>query len=209
MGETVEQLPELVAELVHMNVRATKTIPIVFSNHADPIGVGHVASLPRPGGNITGLSELATELNAKALEILSRAAGNARRSTLESQHALAGARFAVGQSRWRKTRAGAGHGVRGHSRRLRAALASIARESAGGLFVVPSPLTLMQPARRAELAFEASAADNVRGAACAIHGSCWRGTATCAGSPARVRGSCPGFRRTAARSRSRCPLERV
>jgi hypothetical protein len=174
-----------------MNVRATKTIPIVLSNHADPIGVGHVASLPRPGGNITGLSELATELNAKALEILSRAAGNARRSTLESQHALAGARFAVGQSRWRKTRTGAGHGVRGHSRRLRAALASIARESVGGLFVVPSPLTLMQPARLAELAFEASAADNVRGAACAIHDSCWRGTATCAGSPARVRGSCP------------------
>jgi putative tryptophan/tyrosine transport system substrate-binding protein len=79
-AETVEQLPELAAELVHMNVdvifapsstmveaahRATQTIPIVFSNHADPIGVGHVASLPRPGGNITGLSELATELTRR------------------------------------------------------------------------------------------------------------------------------------------------
>src|SRR5260221_125271 len=50
--------------------QATQKIPIVFSNHADPIGTGHVASLPRPGGNITGLSELASELDAKELEIL-------------------------------------------------------------------------------------------------------------------------------------------
>jgi putative ABC transport system substrate-binding protein len=87
-ADTVEQLPGLAAELVRMNVdvifapsstmveparQATKTIPIVFSNHADPIGTGHVASLPRPGGNITGLSELATELDAKELEILREA----------------------------------------------------------------------------------------------------------------------------------------
>jgi putative ABC transport system substrate-binding protein len=48
----------------------TKTIPIVFATHADPIGIGHVASLSRPGGNITGLSMLMTELTAKALEVL-------------------------------------------------------------------------------------------------------------------------------------------
>jgi len=70
-AERVEQLPELAAELVRMNVdvifapssteaeparQATKTIPIVFAVHADPVGLGHVASLPRPGGNITGLT---------------------------------------------------------------------------------------------------------------------------------------------------------
>jgi putative ABC transport system substrate-binding protein len=41
----------------------------VFSAHNDPIGVGHVASLAHPGGNITGLSQLHTELVAKELEI--------------------------------------------------------------------------------------------------------------------------------------------
>ena len=53
--------------------RATSTIPIVFVSHADPLGSGHVASLARPGGNITGLSLLMTETNAKAVEILKEA----------------------------------------------------------------------------------------------------------------------------------------
>jgi putative ABC transport system substrate-binding protein len=85
-ADRVDQLPELAAELVRMKVdvifansstlveparQATQTIPIVFSNHADPVGIGHVASLPRPGGNITGLSMLLTDLVAKELEILS------------------------------------------------------------------------------------------------------------------------------------------
>jgi ABC-type uncharacterized transport system substrate-binding protein len=79
-AERVEQLPEMAAELVRMKVdiilvssstyveparQATKTIPIVFAIHADPVGVGHVASLARPGGNITGLSTLLTDLVAK------------------------------------------------------------------------------------------------------------------------------------------------
>ena len=53
--------------------QATKTIPIVFATHADPVGIGHVASLARPGGNITGLSVLQTDLTAKALEIFKEA----------------------------------------------------------------------------------------------------------------------------------------
>jgi putative tryptophan/tyrosine transport system substrate-binding protein len=84
-AETVEQLPELAADLVRLKVdvifaqsstmveparQATRTIPIVFATHADPVGVGHVASLARPGGNITGLSMLLTDLVAKELEIL-------------------------------------------------------------------------------------------------------------------------------------------
>jgi putative ABC transport system substrate-binding protein len=83
--ETVEQLSEFAAELVRINVdiifatsstevgivqQLTKTIPIVFATHADPIGVGHVASLSRPGGNTTGLSNMMTEMSAKALEVL-------------------------------------------------------------------------------------------------------------------------------------------
>src|SRR5262249_36875501 len=52
---------------------ATRVIPIVFASHADPVGVGHVASLARPGGNITGLSVLMTELVTKQLEIMKQA----------------------------------------------------------------------------------------------------------------------------------------
>jgi putative tryptophan/tyrosine transport system substrate-binding protein len=82
------RLGELAAELVAMKVdvivaptsiyaeaakQATSTIPIIFASHADPIGTGHVASLGRPGGNITGLSLLMPETNAKGLELLREA----------------------------------------------------------------------------------------------------------------------------------------
>lgn len=49
---------------------ATNTIPIVMANDADPVGSGVVASLARPGGNITGLSNLAPEISGKRLELL-------------------------------------------------------------------------------------------------------------------------------------------
>ena len=80
-----ERLPELAAELVRLKVdlivvagtppalaakKATTTIPIVMANAGDPVGAGLVASLARPGGNVTGLSSLAPELNTKRLEIL-------------------------------------------------------------------------------------------------------------------------------------------
>ena len=59
--------------------QATHTIPIVFAFHADPVGVGHVVSLPRPGGNITGLTMLLTDLSGKELEILKEAVPQAGR----------------------------------------------------------------------------------------------------------------------------------
>ena len=80
-----ERLPELAAELVRLKVdlivvrgtpatlaakSATTTIPIVMAASADPVGAGLVASLARPGGNVTGLSALSVELNTKRLEIL-------------------------------------------------------------------------------------------------------------------------------------------
>src|SRR6185295_7824273 len=49
---------------------ATNTIPIVMTNEGDPVGTGFVASLARPGGNVTGLSNLAPELSGKRLELL-------------------------------------------------------------------------------------------------------------------------------------------
>jgi putative tryptophan/tyrosine transport system substrate-binding protein len=80
-----DRLPALAAELVSLKVevlvsygptptrvakKATTTIPIVMSFDSDPVGSGVVASLARPGGNITGLSSLAPEISGKQLEIL-------------------------------------------------------------------------------------------------------------------------------------------
>jgi putative tryptophan/tyrosine transport system substrate-binding protein len=80
-----ERRPELAADLVRLKVdlivatdtpsaltakNVTTTIPIVIVTPGDPVGVGLVASLARPGGNITGLSTLAPELSGKRLELL-------------------------------------------------------------------------------------------------------------------------------------------
>ena len=54
-------------------MRATSTIPIIFMSHADPIRSGHVASLARPGANVTGLSLMMTESNVKGLELIKEA----------------------------------------------------------------------------------------------------------------------------------------
>jgi putative tryptophan/tyrosine transport system substrate-binding protein len=80
-----ERVPQLAADLVPLKVdlfvatatpvalaakRATTTIPIVMVSAGDPVAAGLVGSLARPGGNVTGLSALSTELNTKRLEIL-------------------------------------------------------------------------------------------------------------------------------------------
>jgi putative ABC transport system substrate-binding protein len=81
----LDRLPALAAELVRLKVdiivtstplatraakEATSTIPIVMTQDADPVGNGFIASLARPGGNITGLSTLSPGLSGKRLEIL-------------------------------------------------------------------------------------------------------------------------------------------
>jgi putative tryptophan/tyrosine transport system substrate-binding protein len=84
-----ERLPDLAADLVRTKpdvlfvlggdvtpaaVKATQTIPIVFTSSADPVRLGFVASLARPGGNATGVTFLLDELASKRLEILKQAA---------------------------------------------------------------------------------------------------------------------------------------
>jgi putative tryptophan/tyrosine transport system substrate-binding protein len=83
--QKVERLPELAADLVRLKVDvivtsggptplaakgATSTIPIVMTSFPDPVGAGLIASLARPGGNVTGLASLSPELITKRLEIL-------------------------------------------------------------------------------------------------------------------------------------------
>jgi putative ABC transport system substrate-binding protein len=93
-SRTVEQMHDAAAELARLKVdvifasssteveparRATNTIPIVFATHADPVGLGHVASLARPGGNITGLAVMQPDITAKRLEILKETVPQATR----------------------------------------------------------------------------------------------------------------------------------
>src|SRR5215831_8358696 len=85
-GESrTERMAEVAAELVRMKVdvivattdqpilavkRQTQSIPIVMVNSTDPVGTGFVASLARPGGNITGVSMMSPDLGGKRLELL-------------------------------------------------------------------------------------------------------------------------------------------
>ena len=86
--ERFERIPELTRELIRLDVdvilapssvfvrgarQATTSVPIVFAIHNDPIGTGDVASLARPGGNITGITQIATDLTPKQIELLRNA----------------------------------------------------------------------------------------------------------------------------------------
>jgi putative ABC transport system substrate-binding protein len=101
-----DRLPELAADLVRLKVdlivttsgpsasaakSTTSAIPIVMASSADPVAEGLVASLARPGGNVTGVSSLTPELNTKRLEILKDAVPKLDRVGLLR---LAGGRFA-------------------------------------------------------------------------------------------------------------------
>ena len=90
----LERMPELAAALVNSDVdvilsvntpgaraaiEATKTVPIVMTAIGDPVGLGLVTSLARPGGNVTGLSNMSGDLAGKRLELLKEAVPAARR----------------------------------------------------------------------------------------------------------------------------------
>jgi putative tryptophan/tyrosine transport system substrate-binding protein len=136
--------------------QATKTIPIVFAAHADPVSLGHVASLPRPGGNITGLSSVFTEMVAKQLEILKEVSPNAMQfgvffspnapSHRPALQALATASQQLGISL---------HLVPVTTvDDFPGAFAMITREDVGALLVVQAPVFITRPAPLAELALK-------------------------------------------------------
>jgi putative ABC transport system substrate-binding protein len=92
--ERPERFPALAAELIQAKIdlmvavstpaalaakQATQTIPVVMIYVGDPVGTGLVASLGRPGGNLTGVSDMATDLSAKRLELLREAASGVSR----------------------------------------------------------------------------------------------------------------------------------
>jgi putative ABC transport system substrate-binding protein len=93
-----DRLPEIAAEFVRLKVdvivttgtpvpvlrEATSTIPIVFTIANDPVGAGLVGSLSRPGGNVTGLSQLAADLGGKRVELLREVIPDLRRLAILS-----------------------------------------------------------------------------------------------------------------------------
>jgi putative ABC transport system substrate-binding protein len=166
-----DRLNELAQELVRLKVdvilapssvyaeaakRATSTIPIVFATHADPIGSGHVATLARPGGNITGLTIIMTETNVKALELLKEAIpGLARVAVLwnpptpSHKPGLAAVELA-----------GTALGLRVQPIAVRSAtefdsaFATVVREGSGGALVLSTPLFIAGATPLAELAIK-------------------------------------------------------
>ena len=84
--ELVELQPDVIVghstPVVTELVQATRTIPIVFVVVADPVGSGFAASIPRPGGNATGFTSLATSIAGKLLTILKQITPNLTRVTL-------------------------------------------------------------------------------------------------------------------------------
>jgi putative ABC transport system substrate-binding protein len=168
---TAERLAEAAAELARANVdiifatssteveaarQATQAIPIVFATHADPVGVGHVTSLRRPGGNVTGLSMLLTELTAKELEILKETLPHMQRAgvllTSWAPSHVPAAQMLVNASQKL--------GVRLITASVQTAadfdgaLALMVRERVNGFIAVSSPLTRSQRAILAESALK-------------------------------------------------------
>jgi putative ABC transport system substrate-binding protein len=170
-ADRADQLPEMAAELVRMKVdiilvssstyvepvrQATKTIPIVFAIHADPVGVGHVASLARPGGNITGLSTLLTDLVAKELEIFKEAVPQTTRigilwnPSTPSHGPAVQAVEAVGEKLGVQLLLAPARTVE----EFDGAFSTMTREGLGGFLVIASPLSFSQRVPLAELALK-------------------------------------------------------
>ena len=168
----LDRLPALAAELVQLKVdvivavtspavwaakQATRTIPIVMPTSSDPVGDGLVASLARPGGNITGLSMMGPEVGAKRLQLL--------RDVLPKVHPVAvmwNPDYTGMVARFRQTQGAApavGMGVRSvevrDSRELERAIEIMDRERPDALVLLVDPLTLSQRLRIVEFAAEA------------------------------------------------------
>jgi putative tryptophan/tyrosine transport system substrate-binding protein len=167
----VERLPELAAELVQLNVdvifgvgslaplaakQATTTIPIVMGAAGDPVGSGLVAGLARPGGNVTGMSLMATDLGGKRLELLKEVLPRLARVAVlwNVANQYAGLVFKETQA------AGQSLGIQVQSLEvqgsddIRSAFEVAMRERADGLITVEDPLTFTYRKLISDLAAE-------------------------------------------------------
>jgi putative ABC transport system substrate-binding protein len=166
-----ERAAEIAAEFVRLKVdvivtsgtpitaavkQATSLIPIVFAASGDPIGAGLVASLSRPGGNITGLSQQQTDTSGKRLELLRKVVPGLRRLAI-----LANPDNSAGALERDEVHAAArALGLEGASFEIRAAedivpAFAAMRGSADALFVCVDPLVFINQIRISALAVDA------------------------------------------------------
>ena len=163
-----ERAAEYAAELVRLKVdvivanasgvvaaaRATKTIPIVIGIFTDPVAYGLVASLARPGGNLTGLSLVGTDLNPKRLQLLTQTVPRARRIAVlgrpdpklfpEIRRDVEAAARSLGvEVRFWEVR---------EPNDFEPAFSGMSREGAEALFVLEHPMFTVQRARIIDLA---------------------------------------------------------
>ena len=164
-----DRLPELAAELVRLKVdvivasigtdaaiakSATTSIPIVMASGGDPVAGGLVASLARPGGNITGLTQMAPELTGKRLELLKQIVPNLSRVAV-----LWYPRGTTSPLSWKEMQSPARElGIRLQSLEVQSpadfakAFHDATTARAGAVVVLPNPLFVANLRRIAELA---------------------------------------------------------
>jgi putative tryptophan/tyrosine transport system substrate-binding protein len=168
-GDHTERLPALAAELARLKVdvivagtppapeaarRATSTIPIVMAIHVDPVASGLVASLAKPGGNVTGLSTLSVELVGKRLQLLKEAIPGISRVAVLSNPTIPSQALDV-----REAKVAAGS-LKVQLQLLEAqvpgdfaaAFSAMSKERAGGVLILSSSMFYDQRTRIAELA---------------------------------------------------------
>jgi putative ABC transport system substrate-binding protein len=166
---TFDQDPSVVTELVNSNVdvivtwatpatiaarRATSTIPIVMAGVGDPVGSGFIASLARPGGNITGLTNISVDLSAKLMELFAELVPGMKRVGVVQNPNNPGTPVLLRETEdaVRKLNMQVQVVNAQTSDEFDRALAQLSAESVSGVVVLPDPTVIEHSRRLAELA---------------------------------------------------------
>jgi putative ABC transport system substrate-binding protein len=164
-----ERVPELLDELIRLKVdvivthgvragraakAATKTIPIVVAITPDPVGAGLVASLARPGGNLTGLSDEVADLAEKEIQIFQEALPRLKRIAFLWNEDNPGARLTFDATLKAARKFGLGVTIHGVTRieQLESTVDRIAKERPDGVIVIHDVFIVNNRARIAQLA---------------------------------------------------------
>jgi putative ABC transport system substrate-binding protein len=170
-AERTDQLPAFAGELIGLKVDllvaggseavraakdATDTLPIVMTNSADPVTAGFVASLPRPGGNVTGLTQIAPQLAAKRLELLRETVSDLTRVAVlwNPGHPLTPVSFREVQAAASTLQLQLQSLAVREPAGLASAFEAATRERAGALVVLRDPFTVREMGQIVELAMK-------------------------------------------------------